>query len=485
MGKYFGTDGIRGVAGENLDAGLAFRIGQAAGTVLAKNDGKKPRVIIARDTRISCDMLESALTAGLCSAGADVTLLGVLPTPAAAYLTIKTQADMGVVISASHNPFEHNGIKMFGADGFKLSDALEESIEELIDAGSGNGNSNGNGNGKPAGGEPRGNGNGKPAGGEPRGNGSRFLNKTGGELGRITRDLGFWTNVYVRYLAGISTGGRYGGRIAIDCANGAATETARLLFRQLDAEFEIIFDEPNGVNINVSCGSTQPAFLCGTMKTGRFGIGFAFDGDADRCIAVDESGRVIDGDMLLAVLARHMQSSGTLKGGGFVGTVVSNSGMEVFADNCGLVFHRADVGDRNVLERMRATGCNIGGESSGHLIFTDDATTGDGQMTAVKVLNMLSQTGKTLSELVRDIPRFPQVMPSYRLTGGTGQRDAIMEHPRLLGEIEKYKERLAGQGRILIRPSGTEPIIRVLVEAKTEHYAAKIAKHFIDLMKTL
>jgi len=451
MGKYFGTDGIRGVAGENLDAGLAFRIGQAAGTVLASNDRKRPRVIIARDTRISCDMLESALTAGLCSAGADITLLGVLPTPAAAYLTIKTQADMGVVISASHNPFEHNGIKMFGADGFKLSDGLEESIEELIDAGSG----------------------------------SRFLNKTGGELGRITRDHGFWTNIYVRYLAGISTGGRYGGRIAIDCANGAATETARLLFRQLDAEFEIIFDEPNGVNINVNCGSTHPAFLCEMMKTGRFGIGFAFDGDADRCIAVDESGRVVDGDMLLAVLARHMHNSGTLKGGGFVGTVVSNSGMEVFADNCGLVIHRADVGDRNVLEKMRAAGCNIGGESSGHLIFTDDATTGDGQMTAVKVLNMLGHSGKTLSELVRDVPRFPQVMPSYRLTGGTGQRDAIMEHPKLLGEIEKYKERLAGQGRILIRPSGTEPIIRVLVEAKTEHYAVKIAKHFIDLMKTL
>jgi len=449
VGKYFGTDGIRGVAGDNLDAGLAFRIGRAAGAVLENAEGKKPRVIIGRDTRISCDMLESALSAGLCSTGANVTLLGVLPTPAVAFLTVKTGADMGVVISASHNPFEHNGIKMFGRDGYKLSDALEENIEDIIvDSGAAS-------------------------------------NKTGSELGRISRDHGFWTNEYVRYLAAASTGGRYGGRIAIDCANGAAAETARLLFRQLDAEFEIIFDEPNGVNINVNCGSTHTGFLSDMMKTGRFGVGFAFDGDADRCLVVDEGGRVIDGDMLLAVFARSMQNSGSLKGGGFVGTVVSNSGMEVFARTGGFVFHRADVGDRNVLEKMRETGCNLGGESSGHVIFLDDATTGDGQLTAVKLLNALSQSGRTVSELVRDIPRFPQVMPSYKLTGGAEQRDAIMAHPRLRSEIEKYEERLSGQGRVLIRPSGTEPIIRVLVEAKTEHHAAKIAKHFVDLMKSL
>jgi len=394
-------------------------------------------------------MLESALSAGLCSSGADVTLLGVLPTPAAAYLTIKTNADMGVVISASHNPFEHNGIKMFGRDGFKLNDAIEESIEELIDATSGIGN------------------------------------MTGSDLGRISHDHGFWTNEYVRYLQGASTGGRYNGRIAIDCGNGAATETARLLFRLMDAEFEVFHDEPNGVNINANCGSTYLGFLSDMMKTGRFSVGFAFDGDADRCLVVDENGKTVDGDMLLAVLARDMKASGKLDGNAFVGTIVSNSGMEVFARDNGLIFHRSDVGDRNVLEKMWDTGCNLGGESSGHLIFSNEATTGDGQLTAVMFLNLLIQSGKTVSELVRDIPRFPQVMPSYKLTGGPAQRDAIMEHPRLLSEIAKQQERLAGKGRVLIRPSGTEPIIRVLVEAKTEQQANKIAAHFINLMKML
>ena len=449
MGKYFGTDGIRGVAGDGLDAGLAFRIGRSAGAVLAGGNGKKPRVLIARDTRISCDMLEAAITAGLCSAGVNVTLLGVLPTPAAAFLTLKTGADMGVVISASHNPFEHNGIKIFGANGFKLGDDLEAKVEELIDAN------------------------------------DRIAKVSGSALGRISLDNGFWTGEYIKFLVGASAGGRYNGRIAIDCANGAASETTRLLFRQLDAEFEITFDEPNGVNINVDCGSTHIGFLCDMMKTGRFGVGFAFDGDADRCLVVDELGNVIDGDMMLAVLARDMKNSGTLKGGGFVGTVVSNSGMEVFARNNGLKFHRADVGDRNVLEKMWETGCNLGGESSGHVIFSDDATTGDGQLTAIKILNVLSHSGRTASEIARDIPRFPQVMPSFPLTGGPAQRDAIMAHPRLRGEIEKYTERLEGNGRVLIRPSGTEPIIRVLVEAKSERLANKIAKHFIELIKTL
>jgi len=447
--KYFGTDGIRGEAGVDLDAELAFKTGRAAGTVLAHADGQRPRVVIARDTRISCDMLESALAAGLCSSGADVTLLGVLPTPAAAYLTIKTKADMGIVISASHNPFEHNGIKMFGRNGFKLSDTLEESIEELIDTASGIGK------------------------------------MKGSELGRVSHDHGFWTNEYVRYLTGASFGGRYTGRVAIDCGNGAATETARLLFRQLDSEFEIFHDEPNGVNINLNCGSTHLGFLSDMMKTGRFGVGFAFDGDADRCLVIDEQGNTIDGDMLLAVLSSNMKDSGTLKGGGFVGTIVSNSGMEVFAEKNGLTFHRSDVGDRNVLEKMWETGCNLGGESSGHVIFTDEATTGDGQLTAVKFLSVLTQSGKTATELVRGVPRFPQVMPSYRLTGGAAQRDAIMEHPRLKSEIAKQQERLAGKGRVLIRPSGTEPIIRVLVEAKTENQANKIAKHFVELMKSL
>jgi len=449
MGKYFGTDGIRGVAGEDLNAELAFKIGRAAATVLARADGRRPRVMIARDTRISCDMLEAAMSAGLCSAGADVTLLGVLPTPAAAYLTVKTEADMGVVISASHNPYEHNGIKLFGGNGYKLNDELEERIEELID------------------------------------DGSKIVNKTGGGLGRVSHDHGFWTNEYVKYVASASVGGRFSGRIAIDCANGAATETARLLFRMLDAEFEINYDEPNGININEGCGSTHLDYLRDMMKTGRFSLGIAFDGDADRCLIVDELGNMIDGDMMLAVFSRDMRDSGQLKGGGFVGTVVSNAGMEVFAKNNDVTFHRASVGDRNVLEMMMELGCNLGGESSGHVIFSDDATTGDGQLTAVKFLNALNKSGKKASEIVKDIPRFPQVMPSFKLSGGTEQRDAIMEHPDLASELEKYNKILEGKGRVFIRASGTEPIIRVLVEAETENEASDTAQHFIELMKTL
>ena len=449
MGKYFGTDGIRGVAGEHLDAGLAFKIGKAAATVLARKDGERPVVMIARDTRISCDMLESAISAGLCSTGANVTLLGVLPTPAAAFLTVKTGADMGVVISASHNSYEHNGIKLFGADGYKLSDELEEKIEELID------------------------------------DDSKIENKIGGELGRISHDHGFWTSEYVKYVASKSTGSRFEGRLAIDCANGAATETARLLFRQLGAEFEIDYDEPNGVNINEGCGSTHLGYLEDMMKTGRFSLGIAFDGDADRCLIVDELGNLIDGDMMLAVFSRDMHQSGELKGGGFVGTVVSNAGMDVFAKDNDFAFYRANVGYRNVLEKMMELGCNLGGESSGHIIFSDDSTTGDGQLTAVKFLNALKKSGKKASELVKDIPRFPQVMPSFKLSGGAEQREAIMKHPEIISELEKHEKMLEGEGRVFIRPSGTEPIIRVLVEAETEKKASEIANHFIKLMEKI
>ena len=448
MGRYFGTDGIRGVAGTELDAELAFKTGRAVATVLAREVKGRSRVMIARDTRISCDMLETALTAGLCSSGADVTLLGVLPTPAAAYLTLKSGASVGVVISASHNTFEHNGIKLFGRNGYKLSDAFEERIEQLID--------------------------------DPR----SVCRNTGGDLGRISSDHTFWTTEYVKSLVSASEG-RYKGRIAIDCANGAASETARALFRELGAEFEIISDEPDGININEKCGSTHIDVLQKMMGTGRFDVGFAFDGDADRCLAVDECGNMVDGDMMLAILAREMRTAGILKGDAIVGTVVSNSGMDVFARDNGFAFHRAPVGDRNVLELMWETGCNLGGESSGHLIFSDNTTTGDGQLTAIKLLNVLIASGKTLSELVKDIPRFPQVMPSYRLTGGADERDAIMSNPKLHDEIARQQKLLDGGGRILVRPSGTEPLIRVLVEAETEAFAMEIAEHLINLMKTL
>jgi len=449
MGKYFGTDGIRGVAGKDLDAELAFKAGRAAASVLIETGILSPQVFIARDTRISCDMLQAALSAGLCSAGADVTLLGVLPTPAVAFLTAKSEADMGIVISASHNPFEHNGVKMFGRNGYKISDSLEDRIEQLIDDGSG------------------------------------VYKATGGDLGRINYDNGLYANEYIKYLSSFSTPGSFNGKIAIDCANGAAAETARLLFRKLHYAFVMTADSPDGININVDCGSTHLNALCDIMKTGQFGVGFAFDGDADRCLVVDEHGEVIDGDMLLAVFARDMSRAGKLNQNAFVGTVVSNSGMDVFARDNGFGFFRSAVGDRNVLELMTETGCNLGGESSGHIIFSDDATTGDGQLTSIMFLNALGASGKTASELVHDIPRYPQVMPSYHLSGGPQQRDAIMSDDRLLAEIKKHEELLAGEGRILIRPSGTEPLIRVLVEAKTEDLANEKAQYFIDFIKSL
>jgi len=457
MGKYFGTDGIRGIAGEKLDAELAIKIGRAIATVLIQaghqdkppSPGDRPRVMIGRDTRISCDMLESALTAGLCSAGVDVTLLGVLPTPAVSYLTKKTESDMGIVISASHNTFEHNGIKMFGSSGSKLGDTFEEYIEFLID------------------------------------DETNVYKMVGSDIGKVTRDHGLWTGEYVKFIASVSTAGRYNGRIAIDCANGAASETARLLFRQLHAEFEIIADEPDGVNINIECGSTHLNYLKDMMKTGRFGIGIAFDGDADRCLIVDEKGNTVDGDMILAVMAREMKEAGTLKGSAFVGTIVSNAGMDIFARENDFTFHRSDVGDWNVLSLMHKLNCNLGGESSGHIIFADHMTCGDGQLTAIKFLNVLTASGKTVSELVSDIPRLPQVMPSYSLTGGPEQRDMIMSSPKLKEEIKKQEEILNGFGRINIRPSGTEPIIRVLVEAETEELSWKIANDLIDFIAEL
>ena len=455
MGKYFGTDGIRGIVGENiadkpLDARLAHLVGRAAATVLIKNSecGRKPSVMIAKDTRISCDMLVSAMAAGLCSAGANVIMLGVLPTPAVAYLTVKNGADVGAVISASHNPYRHNGIKLFGKDGFKLSDELEQRIENLIDDDSGT------------------------------------LRPDIADLGRVSGNHGRWLSEYVGFLASFSKGS-YKGKIAVDCANGAAFETAHELLTKLGVDFEISGNKPDGININDKCGSTCPAPLQDMMKTGRFDVGFAFDGDADRFIAVDEFGEIVDGDAMLAVFARDMQGRGALKGGGLVGTVVSNSGMEVFAHLNGFDFRRADVGDRNVLKMMLNTGCNIGGESSGHVIFSDIATTGDGQLTAVKFLNVLTATGKTVSQLVSDIPRFPQVMPGYTLTGGAAERESIMSNPRLAEEIKRQETLLAGEGRILVRPSGTEPLIRVLVEAKTIDLATEKAEYLINFIKSL
>ena len=448
MGKYFGTDGIRGVANESLDAELAYKVGCAAGTVLLELEGVRPLILIGKDTRISSDMLEASLIAGICSAGADVLPLGVLPTPAVAYLTVKMKAGMGIVISASHNPFEHNGIKIFDHNGFKLSDTLEERIERMLD------------------------------GEEPCGK------KTYGGIGRVRSDDGRGAEMYVDYLIAAAADIK-GLRIVVDCANGAASQTAARLFSSFNIDFELLHDHPNGVNINDGCGSTHMEHLRSIVKAGGFDLGFAFDGDADRCLAVDERGELVDGDKMMAVMGRHMKVNGRLKNNAVVATVMSNIGFHEFASNSGIELLCAAVGDRNVLEMMQKRGCNIGGEQSGHIIFLDDATTGDGQLAAVKFLNVVCSSGKKVSELVSDIPQYPQVLRNLEVCGGNAAKQAVMQSAELEKAIREEEEKLAGAGRILIRPSGTEALIRVMVEAKTEALADEVATNLIAVIQTL
>lgn len=449
MGKYFGTDGIRGIVNETLDAETAFKAGCAAATVLLDQTDKKPLILIGKDTRISSDMLEAALIAGICSGGADVMPLGVLPTPAIAFLTIRLKAQMGIVISASHNPFEHNGIKIFDADGYKLRDTLEERIERIID--------------------------GQAACGR----------RTHGTIGRVLTDDGRGAQMYIDYLAGAAQTEIKGLRVAIDCANGAASKTAGRLFSKFDIDFELLSDHPNGLNINDKCGSTHLGHLQSFVKSGGFDLGFAFDGDADRCLAVDENGEIVDGDKMMAVMGRFMKESGSLKNLAIVATVMSNIGFHEFARDNSIELLCAAVGDRNVLEMMRERGCNLGGEQSGHIIFLDDATTGDGQLAAVKFLSVVAATGQKVSELTRAVPQYPQVLLNVPITGGNSAKDAIMSSQILKDSLESEEKKLGKTGRILVRPSGTEALIRVMVEAKTEKMAADVANCLINKIKLL
>lgn len=449
MGKYFGTDGIRGVVNETLDGEMAYKVGCASATVLSNPQGKRPLILIGKDTRVSSDMLEAALIAGICTGGADVMPLGVLPTPAVAYLTVRLKAQMGIVISASHNPFEHNGIKIFDHNGFKLRDELEDRIERMID------------------------------GLEP------CFRKTHGALGRVLSDDGRGAEMYVAYLAGSTQTEIKGLRIAVDCANGAASKTASRLFSKFDIDYDLLCDHPNGININDNCGSTHIEHLKNIVKAGEFDLGFAFDGDADRCLAVDENGEVVDGDKMMAVMGHFMKENGSLKNNAIVATVMSNLGFHEFANNHGIELLCASVGDRNVLEMMQKRGCNLGGEQSGHIIFLDDATTGDGQLAAVKFLGVVAGSGKSVSELTRDVPQYPQVLMNLPISGGNDAKDAIMSSGALKNAVQEEEERLGGSGRILVRPSGTEALLRVMVEAKTEKIATDVANRLINMIKSL
>ena len=451
MGKLFGTDGIRGVVNAGLDAMLAYKVGLATAQVLRGEEGRKPLVAIGKDTRISSDLLEGALVAGLCSAGADVLHLGVIPTPAVAWVTVNRKADAGVVISASHNPFEHNGIKIFNGQGFKLSDELEGRIEDLILSGSA----------------------------------EQIPLKTRDGIGKVIYGDESARDDYIDHLVSTVPEGLAGLRILVDCANGASSATAPGLFDRFDGlHCDIINADPDGVNINTNCGSTHIEGLAAMVKAGSYDLGLAFDGDADRFLAVSEAGVPIDGDQIMAACGRALKEQGRLPGNTIVATVMSNIGLHRFLAENGMQAVCTDVGDRNVLERMLKDGVILGGEQSGHTIFLEHATTGDGQLTALQFLRILKASGRKASELVADCRQYPQVLVNVAVADNA-QKQAIMASAALKEAIAGEEQGLSGNGRILVRPSGTEALVRVMVEAETEETAQTCADRLANLIKTL
>ena len=449
MGKLFGTDGIRGVVGENLTADMAFRVGQAVATVLKEDKGSRPTVVIGKDTRVSSDMLESALVAGICSVGGDVKPVGTIPTPAVAYLAVREKADAGIVISASHNPYEHNGIKVFSGEGYKLSDAVEERIEAhiLSDA--------------------------------------PMAQVTRGDIGRCHHGSEALREEYIDFVASTIESDLSGLKILCDCANGASSTTAPALFARFKAKTDFIHTEPDGVNINNGCGSTHLEKLASAVVAGGYDIGVAFDGDADRCLLVDENGQTIDGDKVMAVCATDMKRRGVLNGDTIVATVMSNLGLHEFCRNHGLNLVCTAVGDRNVLEEMLRHDYRIGGEQSGHTIFTALETTGDGEVTALQFLQVLAASGKKASELAACCATYPQVLVNVEVPHSGGVKEKIMASDALKDAVKQEEDALGGEGRVLVRPSGTEALIRVMVEAKTEEIASDVAQRLVNFIKSL
>ena len=447
MGKLFGTDGIRGVVGETLTAELAYQVGRAVATVLTESLGHKPVITIGKDTRISSDMLESALMAGICSVGGDVMPFGTIPTPAVAFLTVQEHADAGIVISASHNPFEHNGIKVFNGQGYKLSDEMEAKVEELILYH------------------------------------TNIPAKTHGEIGTRFHGMRQMKKDYIHHLYSTLDCDLTGLRVLVDCANGAASATAPQLFGMLPLQADFIHAEPDGININTHCGSTHLESLAKGVVAGKYDLGIAFDGDADRCLLVDEKGNTIDGDKIMAVCATELRRQGRLNGNAVVATVMSNLGLHEFCKKNGMVLVCTDVGDRHVLEKMVECNYMIGGEQSGHMIFRQYATTGDGELTALQFLQALKQSGLTASELVSCCPQYPQELVNVAVAPDAKQR--IMQSEDLWAQVRSREEQLNGEGRILVRPSGTEALIRVMVEAKTTDIALRVANDLADYIKTM
>lgn len=449
MGRLFGTDGIRGIVGETLTADMAYRVGQAVATVLGEEKQGRPEITIGKDTRISSDMLESALVAGICSVGGNVVPLGVIPTPAVAYLTVQRKADAGIVISASHNPYEHNGIKVFNSQGYKLPDETEERIEALI-----------------------------------LGDAS-IKEKTGSEIGTMIRGMKEARDSYIDHLCATIDDDLAGLLVCVDCANGAASTTAPELFKRFKARVDVMHAVPNGVNINNRCGSTHLESLSQIVANDGYDIGVAYDGDADRCLLVDEKGNVIDGDKIMAICAMDMREKGKLAGNAIVATVMSNLGLHEFCRNEKINLICTDVGDRHVLEKMLEGGYHIGGEQSGHMIYTEYATTGDGELTSLQFLQILKRSGKKASELVSCCAQYPQVLINVPVSPERGVKEKIMASETLQAAVREQETMLGTQGRILLRPSGTEALIRVMVEAKTEEMANSYAETLVEVVKSL
>ncbi len=444
MGRLFGTDGVRGIANTELTCTRALEIGRAVGTIFIESGKKRPLVVVGSDTRKSSDMLINAVSAGLCSVGADVVNLGVVSTPAVAIIIGKYKADAGIMISASHNPSEFNGIKVFSGDGFKLPDMLEERVEDIVLEGD-----------------------------------RATARPIGGEVGKISYDRES-INDYIAHIKNSLLNDLKGLKVAIDCANGSASATARKLFSELGAEIIVMNDCPNGTNINDNCGSTHIENLAEFVVKNGFDCGVAFDGDADRCLCVDEKGNVVDGDMIMAICALDMKERGTLNHNTVVGTIMTNLGFKKFCEANNIGFIATKVGDRYVLEEMLLEGYALGGEQSGHIIFREFATTGDGQLTAAQLLSLLARKGKKLSELASVMTRYPQTIINLKVTNEG--KLLFYSDTDIKDAMDKATATLGDKGRLVVRPSGTEPLIRVMVEALDDDLATGVAKQVADVI---
>lgn len=448
MARMFGTDGVRGVANTELTPELAMALGKAGAYVLGKSS-ERPLILIAKDTRISGDMLEDALCAGILSVGGDVIKAGVLPTPALAYLVKKYGAQAGVVISASHNPYEYNGIKFFNSQGFKLDDSVEDEIEKIV-------------------------------------KGEAVIDKTitGGTLGRILIREGSPAQDYKDFAKSTFAGSLSGIKVVLDCANGASYSVAEDIFKDLGADVVVIGDKPDGININEKCGSTHPEKLAEAVVAEKADLGLAFDGDADRLIAVDENGRVVDGDRTISICAKFLKDEGRLVNDLVTVTVMSNLGFHKRAEELGIKVDVTAVGDRYVLESMLKTGCVIGGEQSGHIIMLEHSTTGDGIIAALQLLMAYRRYGKKMSELADEMSIYPQVLINARVKNEN--KHIYMEVPEISTAIAEAEKAMAGEGRVLIRTSGTEPLVRVMLEGSDTEKISVLARELADLIeKTL